>query len=150
MLCHIKEGEMDKRTNELAMVVKDIRALRDSFEPWLDEVWWKFAWTEIKNSSVKKYKWEQFRTWKDLDRETIFVYSINSFWIRLVVFLWIWIRSNCKFVANTIFEYSSLSWTQLKSIKKNKQKMYRTHFLPSYANKVVPYRKCSETLNKSK
>ena len=44
---------MDKRTNELAMVVKDIRALRDSFEPWLDEVWWKFAWTEIKKSSVK-------------------------------------------------------------------------------------------------
>ena len=68
------------------MVVKDIRALRDSFEPWLDEVWWKFAWTEIKNSSVKKYKSEQFRTWKDLDRETIFVYSINSFWILLVVF----------------------------------------------------------------
>ena len=29
---------MDKRTNELAMVVKDIRALRDSFEPRLDEV----------------------------------------------------------------------------------------------------------------
>ena len=82
MLCHIKGGEMDKRSNELAMVVKDIRALRDSFEPWLDEVWWKFAWTEIKNSSVKKYKSEQFRTWKDLDRETIFVYSINSFWIR--------------------------------------------------------------------
>ena len=77
---------LDKRTNELAIVVKDIRALRDSFEPWLDEVWWKFAWTEIKNSSVKKYKSEQFRTWKDLDRETIFVYSINSFWIRLVVF----------------------------------------------------------------
>ena len=24
---------LDKRTNELAMVVKDIRALRDSFEP---------------------------------------------------------------------------------------------------------------------
>ena len=88
--------KLDKRTNELAMVVNDIRALRDSFEPWLDEVWWKFAWTEIKNSSVKKYKSEQFRTWKDLDRETIFVYSINSFWIRLVVFLWIWIRSNCK------------------------------------------------------
>ena len=87
---------LDKRTNELAMVVKDIRVLRDLFEPWLDEVWWKFAWTEIKNSSVKKYKSEQFRTWKDLDRETIFVYSINSFWIRLVVFLWIWIRSNCK------------------------------------------------------
>ena len=87
---------LDKRTNELAMVVKDIRALRDSFEPWLDEVWWKFAWTEIKNSSVKKYKSEQFRTWKDLDRETLFVYSISSFWIRLVVFLWIWIRSNCK------------------------------------------------------
>ena len=87
---------LDKRTNELAMVVKHIRALRDSFEPWLDEVWWKFPWTEIKNSSVKKYRSEQFRTWKDLDRETIFVYSINSFWIRLVVFLWIWIRSNCK------------------------------------------------------
>ena len=33
MLCHIKGGKMDKRTNELAMVVKDIRALRDSFEP---------------------------------------------------------------------------------------------------------------------
>ena len=69
MLCHIKEGEKDKRTNELVMVVKDICALRDSFEPWLDEVWWKFAWTEIKNSSVKKYKSEQFRTWKDLDRD---------------------------------------------------------------------------------
>ena len=27
----------------------------------------------------KKYKCEQFRTWKDLDRETIFVYSIHSF-----------------------------------------------------------------------
>ena len=45
---------LDKRTNELAIVVKDIRALRDSFEPWLDEVWWKFAWTEIKNSIVLK------------------------------------------------------------------------------------------------
>ena len=45
---------LDKRTNELAIVVKDIRALRDSFEPWLDEVWWKFAWTEIKNSMVLK------------------------------------------------------------------------------------------------
>ena len=33
----------------------------------------------LKNSSVKKYKSEQFRTWKDLDREIIFVYSINSF-----------------------------------------------------------------------
>ena len=33
MLCHIKGGEMDKRTNELAMVVKDTRAVRDSFEP---------------------------------------------------------------------------------------------------------------------
>ena len=33
MLCHTKGGEMDKRTNELAMMVKDIRALRDSFEP---------------------------------------------------------------------------------------------------------------------
>ena len=85
-----------QKTNELAIVVKDIPALRDSFEPWLDEVWWNFPWTEIKNSSVKKYKSEQFRTWKDFDRETIFVYSINSFWIRLVVFLWIWIRSNCK------------------------------------------------------
>ena len=73
-----------------------VRTLRDSFKPWLDEVWSQFAWTEIKNSSVKKHKSEQFRTWKDLDRETIFVYSINSFWIRLVVFLWIWIRSNCK------------------------------------------------------
>ena len=29
---------MDKRTNELAMVVKEIRALRDSFEPGLGEV----------------------------------------------------------------------------------------------------------------
>ena len=45
---------LDKRTNELAIVVKDIRALRDSFEAWLDEVWWKFAWTEIKNSIVLK------------------------------------------------------------------------------------------------
>ena len=27
------QGLMDKRTNELAVVVKDIRALRDSFEP---------------------------------------------------------------------------------------------------------------------
>ena len=25
--------QLDKRTNELAIVVKDIRALRDSFEP---------------------------------------------------------------------------------------------------------------------
>ena len=33
MLCHIKGAEMDKRTHELAMVLKDIRALRDSFEP---------------------------------------------------------------------------------------------------------------------
>ena len=108
-------ASVDKRTNQLTMVVKDIRALRDSFEPWLDEVWWKFAWTEIKNSSVKKYKSEQFRTWKDLDRETIFVYSINSFWIRLVVFLWIWIRSNCKIRSYkslcTIFEYSSFPCT---------------------------------------
>ena len=87
---------LDKGTNELAMVVKDIPALRDSFEPWFDEVWWKFAWTEIKNSSVKKFKSEQFRTWNDLDRETIFVYSIINFWVRLVAFLWIWIRSNCK------------------------------------------------------
>ena len=45
---------LDKRTNELAIVVKDIRALRDSFEPWLDEVWWKSAWPEIKNSIVLK------------------------------------------------------------------------------------------------
>ena len=51
------------------MVVKDIRALRDSFELWLDEVWLKFAWTEIKNSNVEKYKSEQFRIWKDLDRD---------------------------------------------------------------------------------
>ena len=105
---------MDKRTNELAMVVKDICSLRDSFEPWLDEVWWKFARTEIKNSSVKKYKWEQFRTWKDLDIETIFVYSINSFWIRLVVFCEFEFGQIVKFVAKslcTIFEYSSFSWT---------------------------------------
>ena len=47
---------MDKRTNEPAMVVKDIRALRDSFEPRLDEMRWKFAWIEIKNSSVIKYQ----------------------------------------------------------------------------------------------
>ena len=87
---------LDKTTDELAMVGKDIRALRDSFGPWLDEVWWKFAWTENKSSSVKKYKSEQCRTWKDVDRETIFVYSINNFWIRLVVFLWISIRSSCK------------------------------------------------------
>ena len=100
---------LDKRTNELAMVVKDIRSLRDSFEPRLDEVWWKFAWTEIKNSSVKKYKSEQFRTWKDLDRETIFIYSINSFWIRLVVFCEFEFSQIVKFVAKslcTIFEYS--------------------------------------------
>ena len=32
----------------------------------------------LKTSSVKKYTSEQFRAWKDLDRETIFVYS-NSF-----------------------------------------------------------------------
>ena len=32
------EIKLDKRTNELAMVVKDIRAFRDSFEPLLDEV----------------------------------------------------------------------------------------------------------------
>ena len=29
---------MDKMTNELTVVAKDIRALRDSFEPLLDEV----------------------------------------------------------------------------------------------------------------
>ena len=107
---------LDKRTNELAIVVKDIRALRDSFEPWLDEVWWKFAWTEIKNSSVKKYRSEQFRTWKDLDRETIFVYSINSFWIRLVDFWEFEFGQIVKFVAKslcTIFEYSSFSWTMV-------------------------------------
>ena len=32
------EIKLDKRTNELAMVVKDICAFRDSFEPLLDEV----------------------------------------------------------------------------------------------------------------
>ena len=107
---------LDKGINELAIVVKDIRALRDSFEPWLDEVWWKFAWTEIKNSSVKKYRSEQFRTWKDLDRETIFVYSINSFWIRLVDFWEFKFGQIVKFVAKslcTIFEYSSFSWTMV-------------------------------------
>ena len=84
---------MDKRTNELAMVVKDIRALRDSFEPWLDEVWWKFAWTEIKKSSVKNVSQNSLelgRTWTERQ------FSINSFWIRLVVFLWIWIQLSWK------------------------------------------------------
>ena len=33
----------------------------------------------LKTLVLKKYKPEQFRTWKDLDRETIFVYSIYSF-----------------------------------------------------------------------
>ena len=123
---------LDKRTNELAMVVKDIRVLRDLFEPWLDEVWWKFAWTEIKNSSVKKYKWEQFRTWKDLDRETIFVYSINSFWIRLVVFCEFEFGQIVKFVAKslcTIFEYSSFWWT----IREIFNEMFiDVHYNPSY------------------
>ena len=74
---------LDKRTNELAMVVKDIRALRDSFEPWLDEVWWKFAWTKIKNSSVKNISensLELERTWTE--RQFSF--------IQLIVFGFAW------------------------------------------------------------
>ena len=76
----------------------------------------KFAWTEIKNSIVLIYKWEQFKTWKDLDRETIFVYSINSFRIRLVDFWEFEFGQIVKFVAKslcTIFEYSSFSWTMV-------------------------------------
>ena len=52
-----------------------------------------------------------------MDRETIFVYSINSFWIRLVVFFCEFeFGEIVKFVAKslcTIFEYSSFSWTLL-------------------------------------
>ena len=60
--------------------------VQDSLEPWLDEVWWKFAWIEIKNSSVKKYKSEQFRTWK---RQFSFIWLIvflnplDSFFVNL-------------------------------------------------------------------
>ena len=32
-LMNVQGPLLDKKTNELAMVVKDIRALRDSFEP---------------------------------------------------------------------------------------------------------------------
>ena len=107
---------LDKSTNELAIVVKDICVLRDSLKPWLDEVWWIFAWTEIKNSSVKKYKSEQFRPWKDLDRETIFVYSIDSFFNSLGSFFFDFeFGQIVKFVAKSlctiIFEYSSFLWT---------------------------------------
>ena len=103
------------------MVVKDIRALRDSFEPWLDEVWWKFAWTEIKNSSVKKYKWEQFRTWKDLDRETIFVYSINSFWIRLVVF--------CEFEFGQVVKFVAKSCVQILNIVHSREQVCKIRLM---------------------
>ena len=49
----------------------------------MDEVFWKFAWTEIKNSRVKKYKSEQLelgRTWTE--RQFSF--------IRLIVFEFAW------------------------------------------------------------
>ena len=51
-----------------------------------------------------------------MDRETIFVYSINSFWIRLVDFWEFEFGQIVKFVAKslcTIFEYSSFSWTMV-------------------------------------